>query len=161
MDPLDNYRYGGARALVMLHEQQLTKFLATWKTAHVAGVVIPATDDPNYASLESVLWHVLACAGSYMSWMCKVLELPDPEIRPAPEVEVIADQADDYLSHLIERWLTPLAEVSEDSFYHPEYTSAWNVAYCIDAMLEHAVMHPLRHRFQLEQWLLLQGKVDQ
>ncbi|MEM7584366.1 MAG: hypothetical protein AAF560_13340 [Acidobacteriota bacterium] len=27
----------------------------------------------------------------------------------------------------------------------------------LGAMLEHAVMHPLRHRFQLEQWLQQQG----
>jgi uncharacterized damage-inducible protein DinB len=27
------------------------------------------------------------------------------------------------------------------------------VSYSVDAMLEHAVMHPVRHRFQIEAWL--------
>jgi hypothetical protein len=29
------------------------------------------------------------------------------------------------------------------------YPSRWGTEYCIDAMLEHAVMHPIRHEFQL------------
>ena len=45
-------------------------------------------------------------ARGYMTWMCEVLELPDPEIRIPPEPT---------------------------------------------ALLEHAVMHPIRHAFQLEE----------
>lgn len=33
----------------------------------------------------------------------------------------------------------------------PEYPSRWKTLYCVDAMLEHAVMHPIRHAFQLEE----------
>ena len=34
--------------------------------------------------------------------------------------------------------------------FNETYASAWGVDYCIDAMLEHAVMHPLRHTAQLK-----------
>ena len=150
---LTEYRYGGARTLVLLHERQLRKFYATWQAAKAAGVTLPETDDPSYASLETLLRHVLYCAASYMDWMCEVLELPDPEIRPAPEAEVAEAEAESYLEHLIERWRIPLAEITEGECYYPAYTSRWNVSYCIDAMLEHAAMHPYRHRFQLEELL--------
>jgi hypothetical protein len=36
-----------------------------------------------------------------------------------------------------------------EEFSKPVYSSRWGVNYCVDAMLEHAVMHPERHRFQL------------
>ena len=35
----------------------------------------------------------------------------------------------------------------------PEYPSQWKTRYCIDSMLEHAVMHPVRHAFQLDELL--------
>jgi len=50
-------------------------------------------------------------------------------------------EAEGYAEHLVERWRLPLVDVAE-------------------ARLEatHAVMHPLRHRFQLEELLEGQGK---
>ncbi len=153
MPELTEYRYRGARALVLLHERQLRDFLDAWRRAKAAGVTTGETEDPSYASMETLLWHVLRCAGSYMIWMCKVLELPDPEIRPAPAATAIATEAESHLDHLSERWRLPLADVPEERFDHPIHTSGWGVDYCIDAMLEHAVMHPLRHRFQLEEWI--------
>ncbi len=150
MTELANYRYGGARALVILHERQLRKFLVAWRHAKTAGVALPETDDPDYASLETVLAHVLKCARGYMVWMCKMLELPDPGIRPEPEADAVAAEAESYVEHLGEKWRTPLAKLTESQAYRPAYTSPWDVDYCIDAMLEHAAMHPLRHRFQLE-----------
>ncbi len=148
---LEGYRYGGARALVILHERQLRKFLVAWRRAKTAGIALPETDDPDYASLETVLRHVLWCARGYMVWMCEVLELPDPEIRPAPEADAAAAEAEDYVEHLVEKWRRPLAELTEEQAYRPSYATRWKVDYCIDSMLEHAAMHPTRHRFQLEE----------
>jgi uncharacterized damage-inducible protein DinB len=153
METLTNYRYRGARAMVLLHEEYLRQFVETWKKAKASGVALPKTDDPNYASWDTLLWHVLRAARGYMTWMCEVLGLPDPEIRAVPEAAVIATEADQYLEHVLQQWRTPLANVEEERFERPEYPSRWNVKYCIDAMLEHAVMHPIRHRFQLMELL--------
>nr|MDA3860613.1 hypothetical protein [Melioribacteraceae bacterium] len=89
-------------------------------------------------------------ARGYMVWMCNKLELPDPEIKPAPEAAKIENEADEYLISLLEKWRTPLSELTEEVFHTPTFKSNWNVDYCIDAMLEHAVMHPIRHEFQLK-----------
>ena len=149
MSSLPTYSYRGARALVLLHEQQLRKFLETWRQAKALGVSLPKTDDSDYQSMETLLRHILRAARGYMSWMCEKLELPDPEIMPTPEANEIEEQADHYLEHLLDHWRTPLAAVTEERFHTPEYQARWKVAYCIDAMLEHAVMHPIRHQFQL------------
>jgi len=116
-------------------------------------VSLPATADPAYASLEALGRHVLSAAGGYMTWMCEVLALPDPGIRPAPDVSAIVRDADDYLEHVLEQWRAPLIEVSDDILETPEYPSRWKTRYCIDSMLEHAVMHPIRHVFQLDELL--------
>ncbi len=148
---LPTYRYGGARAMVILHDREMRDFLETWRAAQAATLELPETDDPDYASLETLLRHVLGCAAGYLVWICEQLELPDPEVRPVPEVDVVEEQAEGYLDHVLRKWREPLAGVPEERFYEPDYESRWGPRYCIDAMLEHAVMHPIRHRFQLEE----------
>ena len=146
---LPEYQYNGARALVELHEQYLRRFVQTWKRARSVSLALPDTQDPNYASLETMLFHVLAAARGYMRWMCTVLDLPDPEIDKPPGVEGVATAADAYVDRIAERWAQPLANVAAERFRDREYASRWETRYCIDAMLEHAVMHPIRHDHQL------------
>jgi hypothetical protein len=156
MTDLEGYRYRGARALVLLHERELRAFLTTYRRAQAWGVALPATDDPDYASLASLLRHALGAAGGYMRWMTKVLGLPDPGIDPTPPVEAIDQQAEAYLEHVLERWRTPLRDVPPERF-EEVYPSTWGTPYSIDAMLEHALAHPMRHAFQLEELMGASG----
>lgn len=155
-EELSNYKYRGARAMVLLHEKQMRECLETWKKAKDLNISLPATEDADYQSLETLMVHILRAARGYMVWMCKQLELPDPEINPAPAPEKVEAEADSYLNHVLECWRSPLAELEEARF-NKEYKSNWGVIYCIDAMLEHAVMHPIRHKFQLEELMAKQG----
>jgi len=147
---LKEYNYNGARSLIFLHEKYLTSCLNTWSEAKKIGLVLPKTDDKNYESLDTLLRHLLRSARNYMIWICKKLNLPDPEIEKEPEPELIEVKAEEYVSYLLEKWRLPLSEIPEDKFHSPAYTSNWGVEYCIDAMLEHAVMHSIRHEFQLK-----------
>jgi len=153
MLPVPNltYRSRAVRALVLLHDQHLRSFLQTWKDAKAAEVALPATTDPHYSSLDALGQHVLGAARGYMVWMCEMLKLPDPGIRPAPDTAAIAEEAESYIQHLLERWRLPLLDVPDDRLWTPEYPTRWQTLYSIDAMLEHAVMHPIRHAFQLEE----------
>ncbi|MFC2171049.1 hypothetical protein ACFLU6_00280 [Acidobacteriota bacterium] len=151
MGELPHYQYRGARTMVLLHEQQLRNFFQTWKRAKAEGIALPQTGDSDYSSMDALLRHILRAARGYMTWMCQVLELPDPAIPPTPEASAIDAEAESYLENLLKQWREPLSDVQEKRFYKPEYTSRWKVNYCIDAMMEHAVMHPIRHTFQLEE----------
>ena len=153
MGTLPAYRYGSGRSLVILHGQYLRELFEVWRKAKASEIGLPETDDPSYVSLETLLGHVLGAARHYIRWMCEKLELPDPEIRKTPELDAIEDEAEGYLGHLIDRWRSPLADVEEKRFHRPEYPSAWRTRYCIDAMLEHAVVHPILHRVQLQELL--------
>lgn len=143
------YKYNGARVLVLLHEKHLSDCLRVWHQAQLAEIKLPKTEDQDYQSLDTLLRHILRAARGYMTWMCEKLELPDPGIEPTPAVELVAAQADKHLIQLLEKWRLPLVDIPEERFHAPVYPSRWGVDYCIDAMLEHAVMHPIRHGFQL------------
>ena len=144
------YKYNGAKALVALHEIHLRSFYKTWQEAKKVGVKLPETDDPYYKSLDTLLYHLLRSARGYMIWMCKQLNLSDPQIDEAPLPEVVVEKAESYLDYLTDKWRYPLKDVPPELFEDKVYKSNWDVEYCIDAMLEHAVMHPIRHEFQLK-----------
>lgn len=138
--------------MVLLHEEHLRRFVQTWRLAITTSVSLPRTADPAYSSLGTLGRHVLSAAAGYLVWMCEVLKLPDPGIRPAPEATAMVRDADEYVEHILARWRTaPLREVSDEQLETPEYPSRWQTRYCIDSMLEHAVMHPIRHAFQLDE----------
>ena len=138
--------------MVLLHEEHLRRFVQTWRQALAASVSLPQTADPNYSSMGVLGRHVLSAAGGYLVWICQVLTLPDPAIRPAPDADAIIRDANDYMEHVLERWRAePLRGLADDQLETPEYPSRWQTRYCIDSMLEHAVMHPIRHAFQLDE----------
>jgi len=140
------------RALVLLHEEYLRRFVQTWRRAVAQAVSLPATADPSYASLGALGRHVLGAAGGYLAWICEMLQLPDPEIRPVPGATAIVNAAEDYLEHVLERWRGALLRgVSDEQLDAPQFPSRWQTLYTIDSMLEHAVMHPIRHAFQLDE----------
>lgn len=145
------FKYRGARVLAALHEEHLRRFVETWKTAKASGVGLPRVDDPDYVSFEALLRHVFRWARTYLRWICEQLGLPDPGIKTVPEADVIESEAPSYLEHLLDAWRSPLRDVEKRRFFKPEYVSPWGVKHSVEAMLEHAVMHPMRHRYQLEE----------
>ena len=155
-EALSHYRYRGARALVLLHERHMRHFLETWREAKTANIQLPETDDTDYESLESLLTHLLCAGRGYMTWICEKLNLADPEIEPCPEAHKVAAKADAYMAHLLERWHLPLANVTEERM-EAHFTSRWGEEFSIEGMLEHAVMHPIRHEFQLRNLIQAQS----
>ena len=145
------YRSRAVRALVLLHDDHMRRFLHTWRQALATSVILPKADDPNYVSPGTLGRHVFAAARGYMVWTCEMLRLPDPGIRSAPDSDAIVHEAEEYLEHVLERWRAPLLDVADLQLETPEFPSSWQTRYSIDAMLEHAVMHPIRHTFQLEE----------
>ena len=61
---LEEYRWRGARALVILHEQEMRALVPVWRKAVAAGVRLPPTDDPSYQSLEGRL-HPASLGGCF------------------------------------------------------------------------------------------------
>jgi hypothetical protein len=150
MSDLPEFKYGGARALIILHEKELRLFVKAWKQARKVGITLPPVKNHDYESFEQMLYHVVFRARDYMNWICRQLELPDPQLEPIPEIPELMNRIDEYLERLLPQLRKPLVDVPGREFYIKTYTSPWKTAYCIDAMLEHMVMHPIRHRFQLE-----------
>ena len=75
-----------------------------------------------------------------------------------PDINTIGAEADRYLEHVLERWRLPLVSVPDEKLSPAPETYFSGMPYWIDAMLEHAVMHPIRHEFQLKELIRRQEK---
>lgn len=152
-EELAYYRSRGARALVLLHDKHLRQCVEVWKRANEQKICLPETDEEHYQSLDALLDHVLRSARIYMFRICQTLGLPAPEIEPVPEIGDLPAQTDAYLDYLLERWRLPLAAVTDAQMEPDPALYFAGIPYWADAMLEHAVMHPIRHAFQLSELL--------
>ncbi len=149
MNQLEGYRDRGARALVLLHERELRSCLAAWRRAVAWGVSLPLGTG-HYASEQALLRHVLGAAAGYLRWIADKLELGDAGVEVVPEPETIEERADAYLEHVLERWREVLRDAPGERFGET-YRANWGEELSIESMLEHAVVHPMRHALQLEE----------
>jgi hypothetical protein len=149
MSQLERFRDRGARALVLLHERELRSCVATWRRAVAWGVVLPVGSG-HYASPNTLLRHVLAAAAGYLRWVAEKLDLGDAAVDPVPEPDAIEERADAYLEHVLDRWREVLRELPGERLGE-SHRSNWGADLSIESMLEHAVVHPMRHALQLEE----------
>jgi uncharacterized damage-inducible protein DinB len=126
-------------------------FIEVWKRAKQARLALPVTGEEKYRSLDHLLQHVLGSSRKYLTRMYEHLGRPDPQIKPVPQTQDVAAEVDRYSAYLLDRWRTILAGVRDHDLEPEVYTPRMH--YWIDAMLEHAVMHPIRHEFQPEEFL--------
>lgn len=146
------FRSRGVRALVQLQMNEMDQLFKVWRKAKRLGVKLPATRDPAYQSVDLLMRHPLRACRGYLTWLCEVLGRPDPKVPDPPEAENVAAQGAAYLKVLAKAWERHVAWMPGkvlDSF--TVYKSRWGAPMTVEAMFEHAVAHPMRHRFQLEE----------
>ena len=152
---MKEFQYRGARSSILLHDREMRRFLEVWHRAKSEGLELPPDDDPDFVALDPLLAHVFRWARTYLVWIHEQLDLPDPGLDPVPDPNRMDAEVASYADHLLENWGGQLAGVPPERFFRETYEAPWGIPYCIDAMLEHAVVHPLKHRFRLEE---LMGK---
>ncbi len=146
------FKSRGVRALVQLQKREMNQLLVVWKKAKRMGVKLPATRDPSYQSLDVLMRHPLRSCRGYLTWLCEVLGRPDPRVPDPPEAESVSAAGAAYLKVLAKAWERHMAWMPNkvlDSF--DVHTSRWGAPMTVEAMFEHALAHPMRHRFQLEE----------
>ena len=144
----NKFQSGAVRALVALHEREMRNFMKTWRRAVEVNLRLLPTEDPSCKSTKAMIDHVMHASRGYVRWICSQLKLEEPQIdRPSDLMTNYSDYSF-YLESLLKVWSTALVSITDEDcnleFKFGDYT------FCIDGMLEHAVMHPLRHSFQLE-----------
>ena len=148
------FRSRAVRSLVELHEPELRSFVATWRRFVASGKPMPeAHGDADYESLERLVAHVQGSARSYLLWVWEVLERPIEGLPLIRDASVIVPRLDAFMEETLDGWRRHLTPLENEQLAPKTYLSRWGEPHTIEQMLEHAVVHPMRHRIQLERIL--------
>ena len=151
---MEEFRSRGVRSLTELHEHELKDFVATWRRFVASGKPMPeAHGDAHYESPERLVAHVQGAARSYLLWIWEVLESPIESLPLIRDADVIVPRLDAFMAETLDGWRRHLAPLEDDQLSPKQYLSRWGEPHTIEQMLEHAVVHPMRHRIQLERIL--------
>jgi len=144
------FKSNAVRSCVELHEIELRRFLDTWRAFRASGIGLPATDDPSYRSNDHLAGHVLRAARNYLTWVGQCVRRPVTDLDAETDPVRIAAKGGAFLEEVLAGWRRHLAGLDDGELAPATYKSSWGEDYNIEQMLEHAVVHPMRHRIQLE-----------
>ena len=144
------FKSNAVRSCVELHEMELKRFYDVWETFRAAGTPLPETDDPSYESAEHLGGHVLRAARGYLTWIGEFVNRPVADVDLDTDAASIARKGRVFVDEVLAAWRRHLALVEDRELAPVTRKSRWGEDYNIEQMLEHAVVHPMRHRIQLE-----------
>ncbi len=144
------FKSNAVRSCVELHEIELNRFFETWKAFRATGLPLPETTDPSYQSVEHLGGHILRAARNYLTWIGDCVKRPVTDVDPDTDLVSIATKGAAFKDAVLAGWRRHFALLETSELRPSQYKSRWGDEYSVEQMLEHAVVHPMRHRIQLE-----------
>jgi uncharacterized damage-inducible protein DinB len=148
------FRSRAVLSLVELHERELHSFLELWGRFVASGLPVPESHgDENYENRDRLLAHVLMAARGYLTRIGEWVGRPVTDVDAAKDPYDIAGRASVFADSVLAGYRTNLAPVSTEEFEPQLHRTRWGDLMSVENLLEHAVVHPMRHRIQLERML--------
>ena len=111
------------------------------------------TADPHCRSVQSIMNHVIGSGYGYADYIRGAFSVPSAR----PSLPMLArTQSLDQIKHMLAYTAETLEgrwEYSDEQTGAVRINSRWGVQYDMEQMLEHAIVHILRHRRQIERFL--------
>jgi uncharacterized damage-inducible protein DinB len=121
--------------------------------SRLAAIADPSTRDNDCVSIQSVLTHVVHCGYRYLKMMDE--HLGDSRVEKPVRVklakvseyqlalEKLADDTEAFFASLDDKHMVA---------YEPrqKIKTSWGQYYDFEQLMEHAIVHVLRHRYQIE-----------
>jgi uncharacterized damage-inducible protein DinB len=144
------FKSNAVRSCVALHEIEIKRFYDVWETFRASGTPLPETNDPSYESAEHLGGHVSRAARNYLIWIGEFVNRPVTDVDPDTDAASISRKGRAFVDEVLAAWRRHLARLEDRELAPATRKSRWGEDYNIEQMLEHAVVHPMRHRIQLE-----------
>lgn len=117
-----------------------------------------ALADEEFPNIRAIMWHVIGAAHRYADYLESALEATDVSRREHTYRYDTPDEALASLGTALESTVIVMAKCqgrSDEDLAKLEIKTRWQQIYDLEQMLEHAIVHILRHRRQIERWLAL------
>jgi uncharacterized damage-inducible protein DinB len=152
-----SFRTGAVGALLDEYERaagDLARVLAGLDDGAFSRLRDAETTDEDCRSIQTVMRHVVRAGYGYADYLRSAFSMPSerPEVPLAASHAEAADRLREMLRYteatLEGRWL-----MTDEEITAVRVESRWGPVYDLEQLLEHAIVHVLRHRRQIERFL--------
>ena len=149
------YRKGAVGAMMDEYERAAAEFrsrIAGLTEEQYTQIMDAETDDDCCRSAQTIMSHVVAAGYGYADYIRKAfsMAIDSPPKRQLAHGESLTE-FDSMLAYTVatldDKWEMPEDEVSAVLM-----TVQWGPTYDLEQLLEHAIVHILRHRRQIDKW---------
>lgn len=150
------FRTGAVGALLDEYERAAREFQSLiGETGEAAFTEIRdrETADEDCRSIQSVSRHVVMAGYSYANYIRQHFSMPFQPVPREPLAYAEASAAIDEMLAYTAEALEGKWEIGDDEVGKVVIKSRWGVVYDLEQLLEHAIVHVLRHRRQVEKFL--------
>lgn len=150
-----NYRKGGIGAVMDEYERaaaELKTLIERIPESDYIKVVDTETKDEDCRSVQTIVSHLTNSGYGYANYIREWFSIPksSPQRRLLAQNDFLKelDKMIEYSSETLEgKW-----EYSDDEIQKVKMKVRWGPQYDLEQLLEHAVIHILRHRRQIEKF---------
>lgn len=136
--------------------EELKSVLQTVAIRDYVKILDLQTDDPDCRSMQTIMNHVVRSGYGYANYIRKQFGDSWADIYPTYPVETpqnACDELDKMLAYTLEtidnKWDITFEEILENII-----RVRWGQTYDFEQLFEHAIVHILRHRRQIERFIL-------
>lgn len=156
------YRPGPVGALMDEYERaaaDLRRLIERIPAGEYEKVADPDTEDPDCRSLQTIVSHVVGAGYSYAAYLRTEfgMDATRPprglQIEHGDRLQAFDDMLDYTRATLDGRWT-----MGDQEQQKVRVESRWGSVYDFEQLMEHAIVHILRHRRQIERYLA-EGRV--
>ncbi len=153
------YREGPVGALMDEYERaanELKKILQEISQSQFTIIVDPDTKDPDCHSIQTIMNHVVRSGYGYANYIRKKFGDTWRQRKTNYEIhspKLACQQLDEMLNYTLET-LENKWNISYDQVVKSKMKTTWGQEYDFEQLLEHAIVHILRHRRQIEKFIL-------
>jgi uncharacterized damage-inducible protein DinB len=137
--------------------RELQSVIANISNAQLAEIVDPLTGNPDCKSIQTILAHVVASGYSYCVY---IRNIKDPSAQRPLRINrdtarEYCDDLDAVLQYTDETFVDIFDDELEVFESDKKMLTRWLQVYDIEQLMEHAIVHILRHRRQIERFKTL------
>lgn len=164
MKPIKIFRSNGAIGALLDEYEQSIDALKTvindLTLTELTTVVDTQTEDEDCKSIQTILTHVVSSGYIYVieirKWLGEQVDyIGKTSLETVKSYQLALDKMFAFNEKLFEDY--PNLEIVEKN-NNKKITVRWGQSYDVDQLLEHAIVHILRHRRQIEKFLIIQKK---
>ena len=150
------YRKGSIGALMDVYERaavELKNLVQQISISDFEIIVDQNTNDEDCCSVQTIVSHVINSGYGYANYLRVFLKIPQSSpTRRLYKQNEFSNELDKMLSYtsetLVDKW-----EFSYDEITKVVFNSRLGIKYDMEQILEHAIVHILRHRRQIEKFV--------